>query len=74
MNNKWKWVLGVTLAMIVLLSLLSVWTLFLPHGGYGMMSFGIMFPAWLIMIALVVLVLTMFGIVEEGSHANHPPS
>ncbi len=74
MNNKWKWVLGVTLAMIVLLFLLSVWTLFLPHVGYGMMSFGIMFPAWLIMIALVVLVLTMFGIVEEGSHANHPPS
>ena len=66
MNNKWKWVLGITLAMIVLLFLLSVWTLFLPHGGYGMMSFGIMFPAWLIMITLLGLVLVVFGIVEEG--------
>lgn len=65
MNNKWKWGLGIAVAMIVLLFPLSVWTLFLPHGGYGMMSFGIMFPAWLIMIALVVLVLTVFGISEE---------
>ena len=62
MTNRWKWALGVILAMIVLLSSLSVWTLFLPHGGYGMMSFGIMFPAWLIMYTLLVLVLLIFEI------------
>lgn len=61
MNNKWKWVLGITRAMIVLLLPLLVWALFLPDGGYGMMS---LFPAWLIMIALVALV--VFGISEEG--------
>ena len=61
MNNKWKWVLGITRAMIVLLLPLLIWTLFLPDGGYRMMS---LFPAWLIMIALVVLV--VFGISEEG--------
>jgi uncharacterized membrane protein len=66
MNNRWKWVLDILLAVNLLLFPLSIWTLFLPHGGYRMMSFGIMFPAWLIMIALVVLVLTVFGIVEEG--------
>jgi len=40
MNNKWKWVLGVTLAMIALLFPLSVWTLFLPHGAHRMMDYG----------------------------------
>ena len=62
MDNKWKWVLSIIRALIVLLLPLSILTLFLPHGGYGMMSFGMMFPAWLIMIALVFLI----GIVEEG--------
>jgi hypothetical protein len=64
MNNKWKWVLGITQAMIVLLFLLLIRALFLPDGGYGILGFGTLFPAWLIMIALVVLV--VFGISEEG--------
>ena len=66
MNNKWKWGRGIAVAVIMLLFALSIWTLFLPHGGYGMISFGIMFPAWLIMIALLVLVVVVFEIVKEG--------
>ena len=60
MNNKW--VLGITRAIVILLLLFSIWTLFLPNGGYGMMSFGVMFPAWLITITLAVL----FATVQEG--------
>lgn len=56
MNTKWKWFFGIVLAPI----------LFLPHGGHGMMSFGMMFPAWLIMFALLVLVLIVFDIIKEG--------
>ena len=65
MNNKWKRVLGIILAVNLLLLLLSVWSLFLPHGGYGMMSFGTMFPAWLITMILLVSVLFVFAIVED---------
>jgi membrane protease YdiL (CAAX protease family) len=64
MDKKWKWVLGITRAMIVLLLPLLVGALFLPDGEYGIMVLGTLFPAWLIMIALVVLV--VFGISEEG--------
>jgi hypothetical protein len=60
MNNKW--VLGITRAIVILLLSFSIWTLFLPNGGYGMMSFGVMFPAWLITITLAVL----FATVQEG--------
>jgi len=60
--NKWKWALDIILAVNLLLLPLSIWTLFLPNGGYGMMSFGVIFPAWLITITLLVL----FGIIEEG--------
>jgi len=66
MNNKWKWVLVAILAMNLLLLSLSAWTLFLPHGGYGMMSFGVTFPAWLITTALLVSILIVFDIVEAG--------
>lgn len=66
MNNKWKWGRGIAIAVIMLLFALSVFTLFLPNGGYGMISFGIMFPAWLIMMALLVLVFVVFEIVKEG--------
>ena len=54
MDNKWKWILGITRAMIVLLLPLLVGALFLPDGEYRIMVLGTLFPAWLIMIALVV--------------------
>lgn len=66
MNTKWKWVFGIISVPTFLLLLLSLWTLFLPHGGYRMMSFGMMFPAWLIMFALLVFVLIVFDIIKEG--------
>jgi hypothetical protein len=61
MNYKWRWIPRTLIAVIVLFLTLSVWTLFLPNGGHGMMSFGVMLPAWLITIALVVI----FGIAQE---------
>lgn len=64
MNTKWKWVLGITQAMIILLLLLLIRALFLPDGGYGILGFGTLFPAWLIMIAWVLFV--VFGFSEEG--------
>jgi len=66
MTNKWKWILGIPTTMIILLLPLSIWTLFLPHGGYGMIRFGIVFPAWLITFGLLVLVLVVLETIEEG--------
>jgi len=37
MNNKWKWVLGLTLAMVVLLVPPFAWGFFSAYGRYGMM-------------------------------------
>jgi hypothetical protein len=74
MNNKWKWVLGIPTAMNILLLPLLIWTLFLPNGGNGIIRFGMVFPAWLIMFGLLVLVLVLLETIEEGRYANHPPS
>ena len=62
MNNKWRWVPRMLIAANLFLLPLSIWTLFLPNGGHGMMSFGVMLPAWLITITVVVI----FGIIQEG--------
>jgi fatty acid desaturase len=64
MNDKWRWVLGITRAMIILLLPFLIGALIFPNGGYGILGMGTLFPAWLIMIALVVLIL--FSISEEG--------
>lgn len=62
MTKKWKWALDIILAVNLLLLLLSIWTLFILRGEYGILSFETMFSAWLVTITLAVL----FGIVEEG--------
>lgn len=74
MNNKWKSVLLITLAVVVLLIPPLAWRFFLAYGGYGMMgnpnewympmmyggpammSFGMMFLMWLILLASLVLI------------------
>ena len=71
MNNKWKWVLGFTLVIVVLLVPPFAWRFFLPYGmmgntyewympmmnrGLGMMGFGTMFLMWLTLLALLVLI------------------
>ena len=40
MNNKWKWLFGFGLAVIILLTLLFVSIFFAPNGGYLMMAYG----------------------------------
>ena len=65
MNNKWKWLLGIPAVINVLLLPLSIWTLFLPNGGYGI-RFDMVFPAWLITFGLLVLGLVLFETIEEG--------
>ena len=64
MNNKWKWVLGITRAMIIVLLPLLLWALFLANGEFGIMGLVSLFPVWLIIMALVILVI--FGFSEEG--------
>jgi len=64
MNNKRKWVLGVTRAMIMLLIPLLVLALIFQDGESGILGLRTLFPAWLIMIAWLVFV--VFGISEEG--------
>lgn len=64
MNNNWKWVLGITRAMIILLIPLLVLSLIFQYGGNGILGLRILFPAWLIMMVWVALV--VFGISEEG--------
>ena len=70
MNNKWKWGLAITVAMIILLFPLFAqflnggywmmnysygWHMPMMYGG-GMMGFGIMFIAWLILVGLLILI------------------
>ena len=38
MNNKWKWVLPITLAMVVLLVPPFAWRFFVAYSRYGMMG------------------------------------
>ena len=64
MNNKWKWVRGITRAMIILLVPLLVLALIFQDGGSGIFGLKTLFPAWLVMIAWVLLV--VFGFSEEG--------
>jgi hypothetical protein len=41
MKNGWKWILGISLSIIIAFIALSfAWRLFLPYGGYGMMGYG----------------------------------
>jgi CBS-domain-containing membrane protein len=86
MNNKWKWVLGLTLAMVVLLVPLFAWRFFVPFGVIGntngwymammygspaMMSIGMMFLMWLILLASLVLIgLGIAWLVKELSAQN----
>ncbi|HZM23150.1 MAG TPA: hypothetical protein VFC02_15480 [Anaerolineales bacterium] len=64
MNNKWKWVLGITQAMIIVLIPLLVLALIFQGGGNGILGLKTLIPAWLIMMAWVVVVI--FGFSEEG--------
>lgn len=66
MNNRWKWVLGVTLATIVLLVLPFAWLFLLPFRMMGnakewympMMYGGpsMMFLVWLILLGSLALI------------------
>lgn len=64
MNNKWKWVPGITRAIIILLIPLLVLALIFQDDGYGILGLRTLFPAWLIMIAWVLFV--VFGFSEKG--------
>ena len=64
MNNKWKWALGITRAMTILIIPLLVLTLIFQDGGNGIFGLRTLFPAWLIMMAWVAVL--VFGISEEG--------
>jgi hypothetical protein len=71
MKNNWKWALGFTLAIVILLGPLFAWRFFLPYGmmgntngwympmmygGPAMMGFGMIFLVWLILLASLVLI------------------
>lgn len=71
MNNKWKCVLGLILALIVLIvppfawgflvsygmtRNTSEWFMPMMYGAPGMMAFGMMFLMWLILLAMLVLI------------------
>ena len=71
MNNKWKLVLGLTLAVVILLVPVFTWRFFLPYGMMGtrnewympmiygsplMMSIGMIFLMWLTLLILLVLI------------------
>ena len=73
MNKTWKWAFGIASAILLILIPLFAGMLFLPNGGYrmmsygygwhmpmmyggGMMGFGMMFLAWLILLGLLVLI------------------
>lgn len=64
MNNTWKWILGITRAIIILFIPVLVLALIFQDDGIGILGLKSLFPAWLIMIAWVALV--VFGFSEEG--------
>ena len=64
MNNKWKWVLRITKAMIILLVPLLILALIFQDGGNGIFGLKTLFPAWLVMIAWAALI--VFELSEEG--------
>jgi membrane protease YdiL (CAAX protease family) len=64
MNNKWRWVLTITQAMILLFIPLLVLALIFQDDGKGIIGLKTLWPAWLVMIAWVVVV--VFGSSEEG--------
>ena len=86
MNNKWKWVLGLTLATIVLLISPFAWGFFISYGitrttnewympmmdgASGMMAFSMMFLMWLILLAFTVLIwLGIVWLIKELSAQN----
>lgn len=64
MNYKWKWVLNMTRAVIILLIPLLVLEMIFQDGGNGIFGLRTILPAWLIMMAWVLFV--VFGLSEEG--------
>jgi hypothetical protein len=64
MNNKWKWVLRIAQAMIILLVPLLILALIFQDGENGILGLKTLFPAWLVMIAWAALI--VFGFSEEG--------
>ncbi len=83
MNNKWKWVLGLILATMVLIVPPFAWGFFVSYGmtrntnewfmpmmygSPGMMAFGMMFLMWLILLASLILIgLGIVWLVKEIS-------
>jgi hypothetical protein len=88
MNNKWKWVLGLTLATIALIVSPLAWVSFtsygmmrntnewfmpMMYGAPGMMAFGMMLFKWLILLAMLVLIgLGIAWLVKELSAQKYP--
>ena len=64
MKNKWKWVLGITRAMIIVFIPIIVLAMIFQGEGNGILGLRLLFPAWLIMITWVLLV--VLGFSEEG--------
>ncbi|HET9905316.1 MAG TPA: hypothetical protein VFQ23_01705 [Anaerolineales bacterium] len=62
MNNKWKWIVSIAKAMIILLVPLLV--LALVFQDSELLGMKTLFPAWLVMIAWAALI--VFGFSEEG--------
>ena len=71
MNNKWKWILGLILATIVLIVPPFAWGFFVSYGmtrntnewympmmygAPGMTGFGMMFLMWGILLGLLILI------------------
>ena len=63
MKRKWRWLPRAILAMIILILALAISILFIPYGGHAP-GFGMLFPAWLILMTLLAVVLVLFGIIE----------
>ena len=61
-NKKWKWIVRIAKAMIILLVPLLVLVLIFQDGT--ILGIKNIFPAWLVMIAWIAFV--VFGFSEEG--------
>ena len=61
LNNKWKWIRRITQAMLILFAPLLILAFIFQDGGNGILGAKTLYPASLVMMAWVVVVVLGFS-------------
>lgn len=63
MNRKWKWTVGLTRIMLLIFIPILTWELLRTPAVDRFSGLGVLFPAWMVLMGLVLLII--FGLSEE---------